>query len=127
MLITFLTSSAMGCGLINSDEKAERTYPEAFSLERVSIEEVVDETAIPDSVNIDVFVTDISKCPKSHKCFLPDGIFVSESLTSDESILIPLEKPRQFRKQKRYLISVLSHFEGKKLRMVILLGYSRLE
>lgn len=117
-----------GCST-NSTDEFERTYPQAFNFETATIQQLIDdEITPPDSLNFEIFVVGINKCPKDNLCFAPDGIFVSESPifdTSEEEAYIYVREPRQFTEGEQYTISlgVTLNPSGTR-RRVELIGYS---
>jgi len=61
----------------------------------------------PDSLNINACIVDNHECPEDAVCVLPDRIIVSESLPPEETFnIIAIEPTRQFKKQRRYEISL---------------------
>ena len=110
----------------SSDGGVERTYPEAFSFETVTIQQILYEVEPPDSLNINAYVINIRECPEGATCFIPDGIDVSESLPpADTLIFIPAAEPSQFQIEKQYQISLeVSEKESVERNILRLLGYS---
>lgn len=124
--LIFALVGISGCTLRSSD-KVERTYPEAFDFELVTITQLRNEIPTPDSVNIEVYITRIYECPKNASCIVPDHIIVSETLPAEDSLYIAAVKPSQFQKEELYRISVrVSKRESKEHRDVRILGYSLL-
>ncbi|MCW9708037.1 hypothetical protein [Fodinibius salsisoli] len=112
-ILTFLTS----CSLFNDDDP-ERTYPRAFDFEVTSLQNLV-ETQPTDSLNVEVYVTDImlerdcSNAPYA-LCF-GDGIFVSDTKNpGEENINYPIgvDNPRQFQQGQRYRMSFSIEYTG---------------
>lgn len=128
-VITAFIFGLLGCGVISSsDDEVERTYPEAFSFETVTIQQLLYEVETPDSLNINAYVIVISECPESANCFLPDRIGASENLPPADTLYIQAIKPGQFQKQKRYTISLeVTESEGRERHDIRLLGYSLIE
>lgn len=119
-----------GCGILgSSDDEVERTYPEAFSFETVTVQQILYEVKPPDSLNINAYVINIRECPEGATCFSPDGIDVSESLSpADTLIFIPAAEPGQFQIEKQYQISLeVSEKESVERNILRLLGYSLIE
>jgi len=117
----------VGCDVSNSDEEVERTYPEAFNFETVSIQQLLAEIETPDSVNIENYVFAINQCPKDAICVAPDGIFTSESLPPIDTLFIKTVKPKQFQKNEQYKISLsVDKRETKDYPDLRILGYSRI-
>ena len=114
----------VGCDVSDSDE-IKRTYPEAFDFETVGIEQLLNEVKTPDSVNIETFVFGISYCPGKAACFLPDGIWASDSLPPNDTLFIATAKPRQFQENKQYTISLsVDKKETKDYPDLYILGYT---
>lgn len=125
-VVCFLT--LVGCGVSNSDEKIERTYPEAFNFETVGIEQVLNEVETPDSVNIESFVFNIFQCPEDAICVAPDGIWTSDTLPPNDTLFIETVKPKQFQENKQYKISLsVDRRETKEHPDIRLLGYSQIK
>ncbi len=118
----------VGCGVSDSDEKIERTYPEAFNFETVGIQQVLNEIQTPDSVNIESFVFNSFQCPEDATCILPDGIWVSDRLPPSDTLFIETVEPKQFKENKQYKISLsVDRRETKEHPDVRILGYSKLK
>lgn len=117
-----------GCDVSNSDEKIERTYPEAFNFETVSVPQVLNEVKTPDSVNIESFVFNIFQCPEEAICVAPDGIFTSDTLPPNDTLFIETVKPKQFQENKQYKISIsVERRETKDHPDVRILGYNQIK
>jgi len=118
----------VGCGVSDSGDKIERTYPEAFNFETVGIQQVLNEIQTPDSVNIESFVFNIFQCPEEATCILPDGIWTSDTLPPNDTLFIETAKPNQFQENKQYKISLsVDRRETKEHPDVRILGYSKLK
>lgn len=124
-----LVSGLTACSLVEPPNY-DRTYPQAFDVERVSLEAASLTVEAPDTVNVVVYVVDINICPPELRCIMPDGILIAEGLNPErpaETLHLSAAEPRQFRKQSRYTMSVAvsdRHIEGMNENAVWLLGYS---
>ncbi|PAU93214.1 hypothetical protein CK503_12375 [Aliifodinibius salipaludis] len=126
-LFTFVACvlAFVGCNVSNSDEEIERTYPEAFNFETVSIQQLLTEIETPDSVNIESYIFAINQCPEDAICVAPDGIWTSESLPPTDTLFIETVDPKQFQKNKQYKISLsVDKRETKDNPDLHILGYS---
>ncbi|MDZ7660679.1 hypothetical protein [Fodinibius sp.] len=118
----------VGCGVSNSDEKIERTYPEAFNFETVGIQQVLNKVETPDSVNIESFVFNTFQCPEDATCVAPDGIWVSDRLPPTDTLFIETVKPKQFQENKQYKISLsVDRRETRDYPDLCILGYSNIK
>ena len=104
-ILAVCVSTLAGCGVSDSDE-IKRTYPEAFDFETVGIQQLLNEVETPDSVNIEPFIFGISYCPENATCFLPDGIWISDSLPPNDTLFIATAEPRQFQENRQYTVSL---------------------
>lgn len=118
----------VGCDISSSGEEIERTYPEAFNFETVSIQQVLNEVETPDSVNIENYVFAINQCPEDAMCVAPDGIRTSEILPPADTLFIETVEPKQFQKNKQYKISLsVDKRETKDYPDLRILGYSKIK
>ncbi|NIR48107.1 hypothetical protein GWO43_06615 [candidate division KSB1 bacterium] len=139
MHITCLFVSLVGCSAcaIFEPDKVDKTYPDAFDFELVSLQALLETVPAPASYNIEVYVIERNICPKDALCYLPDGITIAETKDPqlpEEGLHVPADEPRQFEIKGRYLMSVDvtepgfdDPVTGKPVRWVTLLGYDRLE
>ena len=122
-----------GCSLFNGsdNDETERTYPEAMSYELLSIQNIKNKLTPPDSVNAEVYVNAVIKCPEGVTCFLPDGIVISDSLQTDpltEGIHLYVENPLQFEEEERYRMSLdVGTYPGNGKKRYQLLGFTLLQ
>jgi len=128
LIVLILLFSLISCDINSSAEKVKRTYPEAFSLETVTIQEILYEVEVPDSLNIKAHVIDIFECSICAPGILPERIGVWENLPPADTLYINVLEPRQFQKQKYYLISLrVTEREVSERNEIQLLGYSLIE
>lgn len=122
----------IGCD-VNDSVQVERTYPEAFNFETVTLQELL-ETSPTDSLNIEVFVDGVSlesECPNDPLavCF-GDGIFVSDMpdpSPDDQRYAFHVNEPLQFQKGKKYTMSFKIESVGSEgSTRITLVGYSEL-
>jgi hypothetical protein len=128
--------SATGCTVLESDgdaPRAERTLPEALDVRRVSLQDARQTVQAPDTVNVEAYVVDYAICPQDANCFLPDGIIIAERpnpSSSKNTRRISMTSPRQFERERRYVLSVrVFDPPDRNLdeRALHLIGYSLLE
>lgn len=128
-LFSVLTAvvSLVSCSSTDSDD-TERTFPEAFNFEVVTIQQLLNEVQPPDSVNIEVYVVAIHECPKNSACFLPDRIEVSESVPPSDKLTISVKNPSQFKVNTQYKISVqVTNRNADEHKELHILGYTQIE
>lgn len=120
-------------GSDSKSESADRTLPEALDARRVSLGDARRTLAPPDTVNIAAYVVEYRICPEKANCLLPDGVVIAESRDPDDdgqTRRIAVEKPRQFVKGSRYLISLsVTSPSDRNLdeNLLEIIGYSRIE
>lgn len=123
-LLSVCVLCLLSCGTNDSGE-IERTYPEAFNFETVTIPQLLSNDVTPDSVNIKAFVFEIYQCPEGASCFLADRVAVSEKLPPADTLYIVAKEPKQFQEQKQYTISLsVNKRESQEMPHTRLLGYS---
>lgn len=126
ILVTCISTLA-GCGVSDSSE-IERTYPEAFNYETVSIQQLLNEVETPDSLNIETFIFNIIECPEEAICVYPDGIMTSENLPPSDTLFIQTMEPRQFKIDNQYKISLsVDKRETREYPDLRILGYSEIK
>lgn len=132
-LLFIVSFAGAACGILDSDDDNERkrTYPEAMELELTTVTKLTKEVTPPDSLNAEVYVNEVIKCPKDAFCIVPDGIIISDSLHADsltEHIHLYVENPLQFREDEGYRLSLsIGTYPGNGEKRFELLGYTKLE
>jgi len=117
----------INCDTTNENAITEKTYPDASNFKKVTLNALNNDISVSDSVNIDLFVTEIFECPKNAECIVPDRIYLSESLTMRDTLVLFANMPSQFNLNAQYLFSVdVRVLEEDNSKVLSLLGYSDL-
>lgn len=121
------------CAIVGP-EAFEKTYPDAYDLQQIDLQALVDTAPVPGSYNVKVYVVEINVCPENARCYLPDGIpvaAVKDPELPEEFLHLAVNEPRQFQRKKRYVLSIAveavgwdNPTTGKPVRYMSLLGYS---
>lgn len=137
LALIFALGGLPACALIGPDDVdmdlAERTYPEAFDLKLVTLDQLLNEVPAPGAYNVEVYVVAVQACPEGWNCDIADHLFIAEQRDPPnvaQGIMLFVEAPRQFRERGRYRFSLRVEdldTEGAPFRRPILLGYSRVD
>ena len=129
------------CSLLEGDDDVgERTYPEAFDYEYVSLETVRDSNVAAGVFNTRGFVSHVSYCPPCPDDVYcapcaPTGIFLSTSRDTVDRVLYPYdgddlfisaENTKQFQVGNQYLASIDITSRDSGHSPVTLLGYTEI-
>ncbi len=127
LAVLVLVFGLFGCStqIEDEDDPTERTYPQAFNFDAVTIEHLKTQVSGPDSLNIEAYLVERFYCPPDVYCFIGNSILISEKANPDPDDLkrglsLNVTNPLQFKEGQLYVFSIgISEYDN-----FHLLGYS---